>query len=390
MRVTVTVRLKLDMTADASDLLSATSAAYRRALNMSSRVAFDGRCKNAAVLHHLTYRQVRQSTNLRANLACSAINVVARAYNRTPDKLHKWKEGASVGYDARTLTLKPADSLATLSTVNERVAVGLIIGDYHKQYFNEQWKIAGNALLKQQGRAWYLHLVATRDVPDAQGSNVVGLDAGIKRIAVLSTGKTFNGGSIAQLRRRRSRQRQSLQRIPEGQSKSRAQRRLLKRLSGTEKRAVAWKLWNVANEVVREAGRTNSRVIAIEDLKHIASRITVARKQRAVFHTWPYASLFSKLRHVASRQGIAVVEVSARNTSRTCSRCGHCDKASRKTQSTFHCVSCGYSHNADLNAAFNIRGRYVAQGLGDRKPSLTSVAAGSRRDRAEVASATVY
>ena len=38
-------------------------------------------------------------------------------------------------------------------------------------------------------------------------------------------------------------------------------------------------------------------------------------------------------------------------TSQRCSRCGHVDAKSRKTQSKFHCVSCGYQDHADLNAA---------------------------------------
>jgi transposase len=44
-----------------------------------------------------------------------------------------------------------------------------------------------------------------------------------------------------------------------------------------------------------------------------------------------------------------------RDTSRTCSECGHCKKDNRKSQAKFLCVSCGMSRNADQNAALNIR-----------------------------------
>jgi putative transposase len=50
-----------------------------------------------------------------------------------------------------------------------------------------------------------------------------------------------------------------------------------------------------------------------------------------------------------------VVKVDPRNTSRTCSECGHCEKDNRKSQAKFLCVSCGMSMNADANAALNIR-----------------------------------
>ncbi|WP_368794368.1 zinc ribbon domain-containing protein [Candidatus Synechococcus spongiarum] len=37
-----------------------------------------------------------------------------------------------------------------------------------------------------------------------------------------------------------------------------------------------------------------------------------------------------------------------------CCPCGQVDKASRRSQSTFHCTSCGCQANGDLNAAQNI------------------------------------
>ena len=185
--------------------MAVTQAHYVRALNQTSRVAFEEKCKNAVALHHLTYRDVRSSTGLPANLVCSARAIVAEAYNRELDKSHKWRSGAGVRYDARTLALKLDYERATLTTMNGRVNVGLITGDYHRQYLDGSWEIAKTATLIRRGKAWYLHLLATRDVPAAQGANVIGLDAGIKRIATLSTAKTFKGGSISQLRRRRFR-----------------------------------------------------------------------------------------------------------------------------------------------------------------------------------------
>ena len=46
--------------------------------------------------------------------------------------------------------------------------------------------------------------------------------------------------------------------------------------------------------------------------------------------------------------------VSPENTSRQCSCCGHIAIENRQTQSKFQCTTCGYSDNADLNAAENI------------------------------------
>ena len=49
-----------------------------------------------------------------------------------------------------------------------------------------------------------------------------------------------------------------------------------------------------------------------------------------------------------------VVYVNPASTSQRCCRRRQMDKASRRSQSTFHCTSCGYQANGDLNAAQNI------------------------------------
>jgi len=61
------------------------------------------------------------------------------------------------------------------------------------------------------------------------------------------------------------------------------------------------------------------------------------------------------LSYKAQLNGIRVIAIDPRNTSRTCSACGHCEKANRKSQSEFVCKVCHHSQNADVTAALNIR-----------------------------------
>jgi putative transposase len=49
-----------------------------------------------------------------------------------------------------------------------------------------------------------------------------------------------------------------------------------------------------------------------------------------------------------------VEDVPAPYTSLRCSTCGWIEKHSRKSQAEFSCVSCGFTSNADINAAINI------------------------------------
>lgn len=41
-------------------------------------------------------------------------------------------------------------------------------------------------------------------------------------------------------------------------------------------------------------------------------------------------------------------------TSQRCHQCGHTAKKNRESQAVFRCVNCGYTDNADINAARNI------------------------------------
>lgn len=359
MQSTVTLRLKVVGAPEDLTLLAATQSAYVQGLNQTSHVAFTTHVYNPVALHHLTYRDVRTATGLPANLTCSARTVVAEAYKREPGKRHVWKDNVGIRYDARTVTLRLSESLATLTTLKKRVKVRLSISDYHQQYLDGTWTVLPTAILCRVKQTWYLHVVVQKEIVDVPTDNALGVDAGIKRIATTSSGKVFRGGTISQIRRRRFRQRRSLQ----TGHKTRGQRRLLQRLGQREHRAIDWKLWNVANGIVQDALRTGCGVIVLEKLTGIRARIRVAKKQRLIQHGWPFASLAAKIRHVASKHGIRVTEVDARNTSRTC-RCGHIDRANRVSQSIFRCVSCGYSHNADRLASFNIRERYFNPGWG--------------------------
>jgi transposase len=86
-----------------------------------------------------------------------------------------------------------------------------------------------------------------------------------------------------------------------------------------------------------------------------------------------WTAFATSLEHKAAGR---VERVSPAFTSQCCSVCGHVGAESRKSQALFRCVACGYTNNADLNAARNIaagrvvtaRGGPVLTGLVNREP----------------------
>ena len=69
---------------------------------------------------------------------------------------------------------------------------------------------------------------------------------------------------------------------------------------------------------------------------------------------WAKSYFGNRLQIRSAEEGVFVQWINPRNTSITCSKCGQIDRRSRVKQSTFKCVACGNTVNADLNAAFNI------------------------------------
>jgi hypothetical protein len=77
--------------------------------------------------------------------------------------------------------------------------------------------------------------------------------------------------------------------------------------------------------------------------------------ERGILHSWGFSQLRQMIAYKAAGAGVLEELVDPRHTSRTCSKCGHCEKSNRRNQSEFRCGSCGHPAHADINAAANIR-----------------------------------
>ncbi|WP_423782917.1 zinc ribbon domain-containing protein [Ferrimicrobium acidiphilum] len=56
---------------------------------------------------------------------------------------------------------------------------------------------------------------------------------------------------------------------------------------------------------------------------------------------------------------VEIIAINPAYTSLRCSKCGYTEQKNRKNQAIFCCLACGYTDNADVNAAKNI----IAAGL---------------------------
>jgi len=229
------------------------------------------------------------------------------------------------------------------------VIVRMILGKHqHDMLVDPQWKIGGADLVYRQG-AYYLHITQNKEAPpETETSETIGVDLGIVNLATDSEGETFSGAQVKAVRNRYHKRRQTLQKV-----NTRSAKRRLKKMSGREKRFQKNTNHVISKALVQKAARTR-KAIALEDLTGIRERTTVRRENRYERHSWAFYQLRQYINYKAQAAGVPVRLIDPRNTSRTCSQCGHCEKANRQSQASFQCKQCGFCCNADYNAAINI------------------------------------
>ena len=184
--------------------------------------------------------------------------------------------------------------------------------------------------------------------PQIETDDTLGVDLGIVNLATDSTGETFTGAKVHEVRMRYHKRRQILQKVATHSAKRR-----LKKMSGREKRFQKDVNHRISKKLVQKAV-VSRKALALEDLAGIRERTTVRRENRYERQSWAFFQLRTSIAYKAAWVGVEVKFVDPRNTSRTCSECGHCEKANRQSQSSFKCRQCGFCLNADVNGAINI------------------------------------
>ncbi|MFX0066752.1 MAG: RNA-guided endonuclease InsQ/TnpB family protein [Candidatus Hermodarchaeota archaeon] len=119
------------------------------------------------------------------------------------------------------------------------------------------------------------------------------------------------------------------------------------------------------------------QVIVLGKLKNIRKKKTKGNPGNQTLHAWAFQKFSQLLTYKAQAAGIRVDEVSERNTSKTCARCGK--KGNRVKRGLFKCTNKKCSaynilRNADLNGAYNILNRYLQLGIIARKVLVGTLA----------------
>ena len=352
MKLTLRLRLMPDKAQRAT--LLATMERFNEAASFAAKAGFDAGVFTQVSIHKRVYREIRDRFGLSAQMAVRAIGKAVECFKRDKTVCPLFQPRGAVTYDERILGFKGLDKVS-LWTLEGRQVIALVYGEYQGQRFD---RIKGQAdLVYRDGQ---FHLYTTVDLPEKPPIKIkafLGVDLGIVNLATDSDAETHSGEDVEKVRRRRQEARRSYQKTG-----TRSAKRRLKKLARREANYRRNENHRISKALVQTAKDTE-RGIGLEDLSHIRERTTVRRKDRAKHSGWAFAQLQAFVTYKAGLVGVPVVTVDARDTSRTCNVCGHCDKANRKDQATFVCQHCGHSANADVNAARNVRDRAMLRWL---------------------------
>ena len=225
--------------------------------------------------------------------------------------------------------------------------------------------VVKNVTVSQSCGKWYISIQTESEVstPVHPSASMIGLDAGVAKLATLSDGTVFEPvNSFQKNQKKLARLQRQLSRKVKFSNNWQKQKRKIQRLHS--------RIANIRRDYLHKVTTTvskNHAMIVIEDLKvsnmSKSAAGTVSQPGRNVraksglnrsILDQGWYEMRRQLEYKQLWSGGQVLAVPPAYTSQRCACCGHTAKENRLSQSKFRCQVCGYTANADVNGARNI------------------------------------
>lgn len=338
--VKLTLQIKLLPTDEHRNLLLRTIKEANTCCNLISDIAWKRSIFNQFKIHKEVYHSLKTKLNLSAQVLIRCISKVADSYKLDKKKKRNFHLLGGIAYDSRILSYK--ENSISIWSVGGRIKISFIC--HNKNYLPY---IKGEAdLVFKKGK---FYLFQTVEVPEEDIKNVekfIGVDFGQIDICTLSDGTNFSSEQIKKIRKKYCKVRASIQ-----SKGTKGSKKLLKRLSGRERKFVTISNHTISKQIIAKAKKEN-KGIAIEDLSGIRKTAkTKSKVQKIELNRWSFYQLRQFLTYKTLLNGIPLMVIPPAYTSQTCSNCLHIGKRVAKK---FTCENCDIVYDADYNAARNI------------------------------------
>jgi IS605 OrfB family transposase len=324
--------------------------------------------KDKRLLQQKGYKDARRKFGLSSTLTETArdkaVEVVKASKGR---EFHMHQESIRVNY--RAFKLVKRDTVLTpywlyLKLDGEGAWYPVQFGERQRGMIDDalsedgEWSLQQVELVKKDGE-WYAYFILEKPFRNYEAQTPIGVDLGERNLATVvalankpSKGTFFKGSKIKEVRHKYFNIKDRLQ--------ERRRLDVVKRLRGKEKNIVNHELHVISKKIVEYAKQFPSPVIVMEKLTGIRKNFKKGKKLNRRFHSLPFNKLQKMIEYKAKLQGIEVIYVNPKNTSKTCHRCGHVTRVEGRE---YRCPKCGLVYNRDLNASINIA-RALTRGTG--------------------------
>ena len=143
-------------------------------------------------------------------------------------------------------------------------------------------------------------------------------------------------------------------------SDSRVRRQIASKYGRVQVNRTQWLIHNASREIVGHAKSSRLNIV-LENIKHLRQLYRKGNGQghyyRARLNSWPFREIERQISYKAFWEGLSIVHVNPRGTTRRCSICGDHMVFSKQRERILRCSSCGSLVDRDVNAARNILNR---------------------------------
>ena len=222
-------------------------------------------------------------------------------------------------------------------------------------------KVLSATVSEEATGRWYVSVQVQYEIRDpvAATGPAIGVDLGIKTLAVCSDGRTFENPKALRSRlkalKRASRRHSRKEKGSRNREKSRKKLAKLHARIRHIRQDALHKATSalVAKTTSRVAIEERPRVIVLEDL-HVQGMLQNRKLSRAIADVG-FFEFRRQIQYKAAFAGVQVYEVSRwEPTSKRCSQCGAVREELGLAERMFVCYTCGYTLDRDLNAARNL------------------------------------
>lgn len=334
---------------------------FRLAVNKAIRAGLQSGITSRYKLSNLVYKDLRSEHQIYAQHVVSAIEIAAsilKNYRRAIRKGMNPKKPY-----IKRLMMKAENQAYKLDRKNGEVdlpiraglhvKLKIIVSDYHRKYLdNPSYSLGPLTLLPGRAVIAFRKDASKPYMPKAAlalDTNEISLDGifvNAKRKKATAIKSDYSEIPIIQQRHYLRRKKLQTKKAHD----RRTMRKLCRKEGRREHDRIKYRLHETANNLLSYA-KDNKAIIILEDLTGMRAQRANPKINRRL-SSWPRRKLHQIIEYKAEWEGISVIKLNPRNSSRTCPRCGSIKKS--RLGKIFKRKQCGWQIDRQINAGINL------------------------------------